>query len=246
MPNRDILGVLVLAATRSEAVSAIDLKLAEPIATLVTFLNAHVSNLAGSNPQLTAILRKSIVLNDGIGVSLASRILHGTDFPENLQGTDFTPQLLRETRHRFRIFCIGSAPGVAQRAVDELRKQAPAHDYVGTADGFFHCQESQSLTAMVAASGANLVLVGMGSPRQELWADKYLIRGLGISAICVGGLLDFMSGEKPRAPDWVQQLRCEWLYRLLVEPSRLWRRYLLGNPLFMARLARAFFVARRA
>lgn len=236
----------MLYATKPEAVIVIDDRLAEPGAALISFLNAHVSNLASRTPALKAILNQSIVLNDGIGVSLASRLLHGANFPDNLQGTNFTPQFLHDTRHQFRIFTIGSAPGVAQRACRNLQKQAPRHDYVGAVDGFSGIKNVPALLNRIRSSGANLVLVGMGSPKQEIWAHQHIVGELGVSAFCVGGFLDFISGEKPRAPLWVQKLRCEWIFRLIVEPSRLWRRYLIGNPQFMARLVRAVRQARQA
>jgi alpha-1,3-mannosyltransferase len=212
----------------------------------VTFLNANVSNLAADNAELREALDHSLILNDGIGVGLASYVLHGAFFPDNLNGTDFIPNFLKDTRHTFRIFAVGSAAGVAEMALDALREAAPRHAYVGAFHGFFADADTADVTARIHDSGADLVLVAMGSPRQEVWAYRNLVRCGGPNVICVGGLLDFVTKEKPRAPQWVRALHGEWLFRLMVEPRRLWRRYLIGNAVFMRRLVQARFRSRRA
>lgn len=239
LPLRDILGIPVLVANRRDAILTLDTAITQSAPCQIAFLNAHVSNEAGRNAELTRILRSSLVLNDGLGVSIASRVLSGEDFPANLEGTSFTPAYLTASSHSFNIFILGSANDVPERAACELAKLAPQHNFVGTHDGFFSKSESRWIADEIIASGANLVLIGMGSPQQEIWARKWLIDYAQIPTICVGGLLDFVSNEKPRAPRWVRKLRCEWIFRLAVEPARLWRRYLVGNPLFILRLCRA-------
>jgi len=246
MSTREILGIPVVVATTGEAIGKVDAHLGGNSAALVTFLNANVSNVAARSSALRDILRSSLVLNDGIGVSIASFVLHGKFFPDNLNGTDFVPRFLKETRHLFRIYIVGSAVGIGERAIEALSAIAPQHDYVGAHHGFFEEHETEAVLADIRQSGADLVLVAMGSPKQELWAENHLIRSNGPSAICVGGLIDFVSQEKPRAPRWVRAIRSEWVFRLLVEPRRLWRRYLIGNGWFIARLGLAYFQSRRA
>lgn len=246
MSTREILGIPVVAATAGDAVRKVDAHLGGNSAALVTFLNAHVSNVAARSSELRDVLRNSLVLNDGIGVSLASFVLHGEFFPDNLNGTDFIPRFLKETRHLFRIYIVGAAAGIGERAIEALSATAPQHDYVGAHHGFFDDHESGAVLEDIRQSGADLVLVAMGTPKQELWAESHLIRTDGPSAICVGGLIDFVSQEKPRAPRWVRALRAEWIFRLIVEPRRLWRRYLIGNGWFIARLGLAYFQSRRA
>jgi alpha-1,3-mannosyltransferase len=236
---REILGFPVLVATRSEAIAAMDDHLGGAAPALITFLNAHVSNVTARNPKLGDVLRSSLILNDGVGVGIASVILHGKSFPENLNGTDLIPRFLRNTKHCFRIYAVGAAPGVAQRALAAFQTIAPQHAYVGTHHGFLNDDDSIAVLADIKDKRADLVLVAMGSPRQEIWAAKYLMQHDGFDAICVGGLFDFASKEKPRAPAWVRALRCEWVFRLVNEPRRLWHRYLIGNALFMARLCAA-------
>lgn len=246
IPTRDIMGIKVLAASEADAVRVLDHYLGNDTPGLVTFLNAHISNMAAKIPALDDILNRSLVLNDGIGVGIASMLLHRKPFPANLQGTDFVPRYLRETRHAFRIYVLGAAPGVAERALDALRIGAPRHVYVGVRDGYLAEGEAEEVLAAIRYANADLVLIAKGTPRQELWADSHLIAQGGPSAICVGGLLDFLSNEKPRAPRWVRRLRSEWIFRLVIEPQRLWRRYLVGNVIFFARLIRACFRSRPA
>ena len=243
---RDIMGFQVLAATRKEAVAVMDDYLDGQKPALITFLNAHVSNLASRNAQLADILNSSLILNDGVGVSIASMLLHGSSFPENLNGTDLVPLFLHDSRHRFRIYAVGAAEDIAARAIAALREMAPQHTYVGAHHGYLTDEESAAVVADIADKRADLILVAMGSPRQEIWAEKYLMQNGRRSAICVGGLFDFISKEKPRAPEWVRALRSEWIFRLMVEPRRLWQRYLVGNAIFMVRLAEAYIRLLRA
>ncbi|NVO15332.1 MAG: WecB/TagA/CpsF family glycosyltransferase [Rhodoplanes sp.] len=223
---------------------AIDAALDRGAPVLVEFLNSNVSNLAEESQALSEALNAGIVLNDGFGADLASKLLYGRFFPENLNGTDFVPWFLAETDHRFRIYLVGAEGDVAARALETLRQAAPQHTYLGARDGFFSVDEQAGVAAAVRATGADLVLVGMGTPNQEIWAHTHLMTMGGPSVFCVGGLFDFLAEHKPRAYQWVRQLRSEWLFRLMVEPRRLWRRYLLGNLVFMARLFRARFSSR--
>jgi exopolysaccharide biosynthesis WecB/TagA/CpsF family protein len=237
MPNRvDILGVKVLSATSDEAIAAMDGRFVGPAPVMVAFLNAHISNTAWRDETLMSALGASLVLNDGIGVDIAARAIHGAPFPANLNGTDLLPLFLLRSRHRFRIYLLGAGPGVAERARATLSAAAPRHDFVGVRDGFFSEAESAGVAEGVRASGADLLVVCMGTPRQEIWTARHLAASGCKLAVCAGGLFDFISSEKKRAPLWVRRSRFEWLYRLALEPRRLARRYLAGNPLFIARV----------
>lgn len=237
--TRDILGISVVAASREDAVVLLGARLSAGEPVMVAFLNAHASNLAANDPEFARVLRRALVLNDGVGLDIASRALHGAPFPANLNGTDFVPAYLVETARRHRIYVVGAADGVARRAADAFAGLAPQHSYVGARDGYF--ADDGAVAAEVLASGADLVLVGMGSPRQELWAARHIAVPGGASALCVGGLLDFTAGVKPRAPVLIRRLRLEWVFRLLLEPRRMWRRYIVGNVVFIGRLCAARF-----
>jgi len=171
-------------------------------------------------------------------VDIASRILYGSRFPENLNGTDFIPRYLRETTHQFRIFLLGSKLGIAERAGARLSELCPEHRIAGCYPGYFAPEQSVAIADAIRGAGADLLLVGMGNPHQELWLDSYMARTKCRLAFSVGALFDFLAGEMPRASPWIRAARLEWVYRLSLEPRRLAWRYLIGNPLFLLRVAR--------
>lgn len=201
---------------------------------MVTFCNAHTANLAGRDRELQAALEDALVLNDGVGVDIASRLIFGARFPENLNGTDFTPQVLASARPGTKLFLLGGAAGVAEAAARNIRAQFPHVEVAGTMNGYFEDDQSDQIVTTIRNSGADLLLVGMGQPRQETWVARH-IETLAMPAMCVGALLDFLAERVPRAPAAVRRLRFEWAFRLMSEPRRLWRRYLLGNATFLSR-----------
>jgi alpha-1,3-mannosyltransferase len=213
------------------ALSTVAAMLDSPDKQVVAFCNAHTVNLSRRDARFRHALDRALVLNDGVGVDLARRVLYGTPFPDNLNGTDFTPALLGTVRRPLRLFLLGSRPGVAERAADVLAERFPGHRIVGTRDGFFDPSEGAAVADAIARSRADLVLVGMGQPRQELWAVEHG-QATGAVVMCVGAYLDFVAGVVRRAPDWVRKGRLEWLFRLASEPGRLAGRYLIGNPRF--------------
>ena len=212
---------------------------------LVAFANAHTVNSAKSCPALITALSGALLLNDGIGIEIASRALYGAPFPQNLNGTDFTPALLGALPAGTRLFLLGSAPGVAEEAGSRWQKLFPQIELVGTQHGFFTADEEPALIAQIAASGTDLVFVAMGNPRQEIWASDHLKR-IGVPVLCVGALFDFTAGVMRRSPDWVQRAKMEWLYRLAQEPRRLSRRYIVGNATFLSGIAWQWVTGRRS
>ncbi len=244
--KRTILGVQIFVGTASQVVELLDARFERAGSTIVAFANAHALNVASRDENVRAILRKSIVLNDGIGVDIASLILFGKVFPQNLNGTDFTPHYLRYTRHRYRIFLLGSQQGIAERAGEYLSRRFPQHQIVGCHHGYFAKNDSAKINAMIKASNADVVLVAMGNPQQELWLAGNLEATGARLGFAVGALLDFLTGGARRAPMWTRSIRLEWLYRLIQEPSRLARRYLVGNPVFILRILGQRFSRARA
>lgn len=200
---------------------------------MIGFANAHTVNMARKKDEFARAIRHALVLNDGIGVDLASRWLYKKSFPDNLNGTDFTPALLDRVSNGTRIFLLGGAPGVADIAANAIRARHGHIEVVGTQHGFFKNEEEADVLDRVNASGADIILVAMGHPRQEIWTARNIDR-LGVTTMCVGALVDFYAGTARRAPLWVRQLRFEWAFRLLCEPRRLAHRYLIGNGSFLA------------
>jgi alpha-1,3-mannosyltransferase len=234
---RSILDVAVGVTTFPEAVDLLDARFHDGHPAMVVFANAHTLNMMRSNGRVRDALQKSIVFNDGIGIDLASRLLFGKWFPANLNGTDFVPDYLKATRNRYRIFLLGAKPGIAASAAKHLMSVAPHHRIVGSSHGYLTPRDADGIVGEIRRSQADVLLVAMGNPEQELWLMERLDQTGCQLGFGVGALFDFMAGAVPRAPGWMQTARLEWLYRMVHEPRRLWRRYLVGMPMFLLRVA---------
>jgi exopolysaccharide biosynthesis WecB/TagA/CpsF family protein len=237
--------VMVCALTQDQALGMLHDGINAGAHRKLAFCNAHVVNLAASNGGFRAALASFLVLPDGIGVDIGSRLLYGVSFPANLNGTDFIPRLLVSSAHPLRVGLIGARAGVAERAATALRALDPRHDIIAICDGYFEPDAENEILASLAGHGLDILLVAFGNPRQELWIAQKIGPQHARLAIGVGALFDFLAGEMPRAPEWLRMLRLEWLYRLALEPSRLWRRYVLGNPAFILRMLRQKWAGRK-
>lgn len=236
--HKILLGVPVISIGWDEALALFSQRLAKRRFTKVTFLNAHSANIACADPEFAAALDDFLVLPDGIGVDMAAKLLYGAPFPANLNGTDFVPALLNATQRPLTVALLGASPDVAKTAARRLAEMAPQHRLEVISDGYFSASEEPGIVARIAALHPDILLVAMGVPRQELWIERHINARHCTMPIAVGALFDFLSGGKPRAPLWVRRLRLEWVFRLSLEPRRLWRRYIVGNPLFLLRVLR--------
>lgn len=205
---------------------------------VLSFLNANNANIMMKDAGYRAALSRQIVLPDGHGVDIASYVTTGTSFPANLNGTDFVPALLTFLTQPKRIAMIGARATSLHKAAENLSRHTPWHTFLPISDGFFDRSQSQDILNEVERQKADILLVAMGSPDQEKWVDTHVRANHARLVINVGALFDFMAGEVPRAPEGLRKLRLEWVYRLAQEPSRLWRRYVLGNPLFIYHVLR--------
>jgi len=173
-----------------------------------------------------------LVVADGAGLLWAARRC-GLSLPERVAGIDLVSRLAETLAGSDgSFFLLGAAPGVAEEAAQTLRHRFPGLRIAGVQDGYF--RDDESVVQAVALSGADVLLTGLGSPRQERWMRQHQDRlGLGVG-IGVGGSFDVLSGRKTRAPGWMIRLHLEWLFRLLCEPSRLLR--MMALPRFMGRV----------
>lgn len=236
MPTRDILGTPVAALGWDEAKGLLDDALKQERFTRVGFMNAHNANLTVGNPRYAAILKSFLVLPDGVGVDIASSVLYGSAFPANLNGTDFVPDWLSETKMPLTVALLGASVLSAKRALAYFEELAPQHRYVFLHDGFFDKEQEKGILADLLALKPDVLFVAMGVPRQELWIADNLTADHCTLPIAVGALFDLVSGAVPRAPVMMRNMRMEWIYRLAVEPRRLFRRYVLGVPAFLWRV----------
>ena len=211
----------------------------------VAFVNAHLANEAAGSPEVAAALEGFHQLNDGVGLDLASLLLYGRQFPVNLNGTDFTPTYLDRTRLKLRLFLLGANARVVAEVADFYARRWPQHEVAGFSHGYFDASEAAALGDRVRAARPDVVLAGMGNPRQELWLSKF-IPDVAPVGMAVGALFDFQTGNVRRAPAVVQKLRMEWVYRMAAEPRRLGKRYTVGNAMFLSRVAMQFARGERA
>ncbi|MGB3503553.1 MAG: WecB/TagA/CpsF family glycosyltransferase [Mesorhizobium sp.] len=244
-PTMDILGVTVLSVGWAQATEILSLSILERRYTPVSFLNAHNANVACSDEGFRKALEHFLILPDGIGVDIAAKWTYGTPFPANLNGTDFVPALIASIKTPLKVGLLGATRENAGGAAEQLSALAPQHSYEVIHDGFFKPHEEAGILERMKAVRPDILLVAMGVPRQEFWIDRNLTGEHCTMPIAVGALLDFLSGKVPRAPAWVRRLRLEWVYRLWIEPGRLWRRYIIGNPLFIARVLASRFAGGR-
>lgn len=236
MDTRRIFGLNIAVATPDVAARTLERQIRERNPVRLAFVNANLANMAYEDKPLRASLQSFLLLNDGIGLNIASRILYGKAFPGNLNGTDFVPFFLGHCRTSLRVYLLGAIPGVIDRAAKVFAQYWPEHTLVGYQHGFFAGDENRILE-LVKKAGPDLVLVAMGNGLQERIVAR-LVPEAALSAWAVGGLFDFLAGDVRRAPVWLRKSGLEWCYRLWQEPRRLGRRYLLGNPAFMLRVLR--------
>ncbi|ADV11543.1 MULTISPECIES: WecB/TagA/CpsF family glycosyltransferase [Mesorhizobium] len=238
---KTILGIPVVAVRWNDAIALLNRLIAERRFTKISFLNAHNANIAYTDPVFAEALDDFLILPDGIGIDLAARLLYGAPFPDNLNGTDFVPAFLQASTTPLTVGLLGATRVNAEAASVKLAALAVQHRFVVIHDGYFPPSQEQEIVDRIAALRPDVLLVAMGVPRQELWIERHIDARHCTLPIAVGALLDFLSGAVPRAPLWMRRLRLEWLFRLAVEPGRLWRRYVVGNPLFLLRVVRQKF-----
>jgi len=203
----------------------------------IFFVNAHCVNVAARQPAYARVLEHSpFLFADGAGMALAAR-LSGTSLKHNVNGTDLFPLLCSAAAAAaVPIAFLGARPGVAGACAARMEREHPGLKVVWVADGFLTAAQEQQRLQELQASKAQLLFVAKGVPAQEHWIAAHAGKLSVPVVLGVGALFDFYSGTIRRAPLFMRRLRLEWLYRLLREPRRLFGRYVLGNPLFVARV----------
>jgi N-acetylglucosaminyldiphosphoundecaprenol N-acetyl-beta-D-mannosaminyltransferase len=236
-----LLGVRVQSISVNDLVRQVECYVASGNHHQIMYTNAHVLNTAYGDPDLRRILNAAdLVYCDGAGVKLGAR-LSGQYLPERMTGADWIFSLGEVCQKTgFKLFFLGGEPGVAETAARKLQVHYPGLSVVGTHHGYFHHDGSQNdaVIATINTARPDILLVGFGTPLQEKWIDRNFGQLEAPVVWAVGALVDFVAGKKPRAPQWMLESGLEWLYRLLSEPGRLWKRYVIGNPIFIWRVLR--------
>ena len=237
MKRIDILGVGVHAIRRAELIPFVEERIQKNQRTTVAYANVHVLNQAHGNTQLQTFLNQAdLCYCDGNGVIKGAKIL-GQTLPERMTGADWIWDLAAWAEGNFKLYWLGGEPGVTAAAAQALQRRYPKLEI--TTDHGFHARtgpENTQCIERINAAAPDVVLVGMGTPIQEEWVAKR--RALIDAPVvwCLGATADFISGRVPRVgPAWLVD-RHEWVSRLLADPKRLWRRYLIGNSLFLYRV----------
>jgi N-acetylglucosaminyldiphosphoundecaprenol N-acetyl-beta-D-mannosaminyltransferase len=236
-----ILGSKVHDVTYADAVGAIRhfIRSGEPHQ--VVTCNTEFVMLAREDVEFSGIINQaSLSIPDGIGLVWASHIL-GYPIRQQVTGTDLVYCIMDiAAKEGYRVFLLGAAEGVAQRAAEYLRGQYPGLQIAGTYSGFPYPRYDEATLSIIRAAGKiDILLVAYGAPAQDKWIARNQAQ-LGIPvAIGVGGVFDFISGRVRRAPAWMRQLGLEWLFRLMVQPWR-WRRQLALPRFALAVLALRF------
>ena len=204
------------------------------------FVNAHSVNLsAKSNKFKQQLLLASRLFADGSGMRLAAQF-NGIHLQANINGTDMLPKLCEKAASaKQSIFLLGGKPNVAIKAAKNLTSTYQELQIAGCEDGFFdkdNEQVNEELIQKINDSGADILLVGLGSPVQETWCLKNAQQLNCKRILAVGGLFDYFSGSIARAPAWMRELGLEWIWRLIQEPKTKFSRYVIGTPEFLFRL----------
>ena len=210
----------------------------------VHLCNAYTIALADKDPELRSLLRRATLnLPDGTSVVWANRVLHRhASVPDvRVYGPDLFLDVVALGRAAgLRHFLVGSTPDVLERLARELGRRFPGATIVGTSSPPFRDltgSETAEQTRLLRSSGAQVVWLGLGTPKQD-WEAARLAAAVPAVFCAVGAAFDFVAGTKKQAPAWMQQRGLEWSYRLATEPRRLWRRYLFGNARFLTAVTR--------
>ena len=232
-----VLGVGVSAIDMDDAVAAIDRWIVNKTPNYVCITGVHGVMEAQSDPQLRAIHnRAGLVTPDGMPLVWLGRRL-GFSRMRRVYGPDLmrTITALSPSR-RYRHFFYGGAPGVAEELAAKLRRDHPGLDIAGALCPPFRSltpDEDADIVDRINAAAPDIVWVGLSTPKQEYWMASHINRLKAPVLIGVGAAFDFLAGAKRQAPPWMQRNGLEWLFRLVTEPRRLWRRYLRIVPGFI-------------
>ncbi len=208
---------------------------------IITYVNIHGMNLACNNTVFRNCINKSAVtFCDGFGVKIAVKLIKGITLYR------FTPpdwfDLLAErcAKEKNSIYFLGTRQEIVERAARVLVERFPELKIVGIHHGFFDktldSEENQKVIQMINSLHPDILVVGFGMPAQEKWISENFNDIQTKVIIPVGAYFDYLAGETKRAPRWMTDHGLEWLGRLIIEPSRLWKRYIIGNPLFFWRI----------
>ncbi len=203
----------------------------------VSYLNVHVANVAASDEKLTQYINKccDLVYCDGNGIGWGARI-HGYPKPPRMTAADWLPELLKKFAEAdLRLFIVAGKPGVVEKAIANMSQTVGSLGEMEIHDGYLDTAKSDHAIERINRFQPDVVLVGMGSPMQEHWVNENRNEIQSPVVWTIGATFDYFAEEQQRGPQWLRDSGHEWAARLVADPVRLWKRYLLGNPRFLLR-----------
>jgi N-acetylglucosaminyldiphosphoundecaprenol N-acetyl-beta-D-mannosaminyltransferase len=238
----DVLGVRVAAIDPLQGLTTVEGWITRGERGYVCHANVHGVMEARQDSTLrAAYARAGLVVADGVPLVWVGRF-GGHRTVHRVYGPDFMLLVNKQAAARgYRVLFYGGAPGVAEALADRLTARYPGLRVVGAESPPFRpltAEEDRAMVARINASGADIVWVGLGCPKQERWMAEHRAALTAPVLIGVGAAFDFHAGRVGQSPRWLMAVGLEWLFRLMTEPLRLWRRYLLYNPLFVALITR--------
>lgn len=242
----DILGVGVQSLTPAELLTCISDTINTKSKALLLNVNAHALNLAYEQPWLRSYFNGAeVVFPDGHGAVWAGRLLGHHMYPRITYADWFYDLAAFAEQRGYSLYFLGARPGVTENARQILMRKYPELKIVGAQQGYFdHGLNSEDSLAVIEAINRqrpHILVVGFGMPRQERWLRDHWQQIEANVALTAGAVFDYVSGQLARPPRLLTEHGFEWLGRLFIEPRRLWRRYLLGNPKFVLRVLRQRF-----
>lgn len=230
---RQLFGMPLQALTMEQALSIVEDTIERRDRLLIGAVNAaKIVNMRRDASLKAAVLRADMILADGMAVVWASRLLR-KPLPQRVAGIDLMHGMLdRGAKRGCRVFCLGAAEDVLETAVARIRADYPGIVIAGQRDGYFRPDQEKDVVAQIRETNADMLFVAMSPPKKEVFLARWA-NDLNVP-VChgVGGAFDVLAGKVRRAPHLWQRLGLEWLYRVVQEPRRMWRRYLVTNTIF--------------
>lgn len=196
---------------------------------------------AQKDEELRNIINACPLINvDGAGIILGAKFL-GVDIPERVAGIDLMDKLIEYSAQKgYRPYFFGAKEEIVKRVVEIYQEKYPELNIAGYRNGYYTEAEETELVENIKNSRADILFVAMGSPKKEIFLSKYSKVMEVPFTMGVGGSFDVVAGKVKRAPMWMQKLHSEWLYRLIQEPKRMWKRYFVTNSIFLGMILKEF------
>lgn len=234
MEKVELFGVNFDCLTMDETINLVEKKILKKEPTHLLGVNADKINQLNIGEKFENIVKKAEIINaDGASIILASKILKKR-LPERVAGIDLMQGLLDvSNRQGYTVYFLGAKEASLKKMINNVKKKYCNLEVAGYGDGYFSDKDWINIANEISKVNPDIVFVGITSPKKEYLIDFFINYGVNSVFMGVGGSFDVLSGNVKRAPNWIQKINMEWLYRLFQEPKRLFKRYLFGNTKFI-------------